>query len=107
MHPVQMLLGFIAFGGAFGLFVYASNNQHQLRKMKRHHPGVSLFLIMLLGYVVIYFLGSVLVFIFGFALPIAGKKNKCRMSVICVGVVYRKVIFIICKSRSSVSFLII
>ena len=68
-----MLIGSLAIGGAFAVFVYASNNQHQLRKMKRHYPGFSLFIILLLGYIVIYFIGSVLIFIFGFALPIAGK----------------------------------
>jgi hypothetical protein len=67
-----MLVGCLAVAGAFGLFVYASNNQSQLRYFKRHHPGISLVLILFMGYIIIYFLGSVLIFIFGIAVPIAG-----------------------------------
>ena len=32
MHPVEMVFGLVTVSGAFALFVYASNNQAQLRR---------------------------------------------------------------------------
>ena len=41
-------------------------------RFKRHHPGVSLMIVLLAGYLVIYLFGSVIVFLFGIALPLLG-----------------------------------
>lgn len=70
-HPLQMIFGFAAVAGAFGLFVYVSNNQPQIRRLKRQKPALSIVIIVLLGYFVIYLFGSVLTFLFGIALPLS------------------------------------
>jgi len=71
-HPVQMILGCLAVAGTFAGFVYASDHQAELRRFKRNHSGLSLAIILLVGYGIIYLIGSVLVFIFGIALPLLG-----------------------------------
>lgn len=69
-HPVQMIFGFLSVAAIFGIFVYLSNNQAQLRRFKRQHPGVCTAAIFACGYVVIHLFGSVIVFLFGIALPL-------------------------------------
>jgi len=72
LHPVQMVLGFTAVVLAFVAFVAASNHQVQLRKFKRQHPGLSVVAILVIGYILMCMFGSIIVFMFGIALPIFG-----------------------------------
>jgi presenilin-like A22 family membrane protease len=67
-----MVVGFIAVATAFALVVYASNNQYQLRRLKRNHPGLSVAAVIAAAYLFISLFGSVVVFIFGIALPLTG-----------------------------------
>ena len=69
-HPLEMLLGFMTFAVAFGGFVYITNNQAGMRRIKRNHPALSIAIIVAMGYAVMYLLGSVLVFLFGIAMPL-------------------------------------
>lgn len=96
-HPVQMIFGFASVVAAFGLFVVSSNNQAQLRRFKRQHPGVCLMAILALGYLLIHLFGSVIVFLFGIALPLLvilvhaslrlrNIKNKIASKVEYVGI---------------------
>ena len=65
-----MVLGFTAVLLAFGAFVAASNHQVQLRKFKRQYPGLSVVAILVAGYILMCIFGSIIVFMFGIALPI-------------------------------------
>jgi len=67
-----MVLGFAAVVLAFVAFVAASNNQVQLRKFKRQHPGLSVVAILIVGYLLMCIFGSIIVFMFGIALPMFG-----------------------------------
>jgi len=67
-----MVLGFAAVVLAFIAFVAASNHQVQLRKFKRQHPGLSVVAILIVGYLMICIFGSIIVFMFGIALPMFG-----------------------------------
>lgn len=68
-----MVVGFIAVTTAFALVVYASNNQYQLRRLKRNHPGLSVAAVVVATYMFICLFGSVVVFMFGIALPLTGN----------------------------------
>ena len=70
VNPVQMLFGFVTVAVVFSVFVYASNSQSQIRRFKRHHPGVCVLVVLLVGYYVIHLFGSIIVFLFGIALPL-------------------------------------
>ncbi|PVD24481.1 hypothetical protein C0Q70_14964 [Pomacea canaliculata] len=70
MHPVKMVLGFTAISVAFGGYVYCTNNQWRARQFKRNHPLVSVIIILAAGYLVVYMLGAVIVFMFGIAFPL-------------------------------------
>ncbi|ESO95833.1 hypothetical protein LOTGIDRAFT_188561 [Lottia gigantea] len=70
IHPVKMVFGFAAISVAFGGFVYSTNNQWKARKFKRDHPLVSVVLILVGGYLLVYMFGAVIVFIFGIAFPL-------------------------------------
>jgi len=74
LHPVQMVLGFIAVVLAYIAFVVASDHQVQLRKFKRQHPGLSVLAILAVGYILVCIFGSIIVFLFGIALPIFGMR---------------------------------
>ena len=80
LHPVQIMLGLICVTASFAGFVYSSENQYQLRKFKRHHPAASLFLVFLVGYIFVYFIGSVMIFMFGLACPVLGEINALLSS---------------------------
>ncbi|XP_074644285.1 PRA1 family protein 2-like [Tubulanus polymorphus] len=71
LNPAQMAIGIIATVIAFGIFVYATENKYELRRMKRSHPAMSLVVVLTLGYIFVYIVGSVLVFLLGIALPLA------------------------------------
>ena len=73
LHPVQMVLGFGAVAGIFSLFVYVTNNKVEMKRFKRAHPGVSVAIVLFGGYLVVYVIGSVLVFFVGIGLPFMGK----------------------------------
>ena len=86
-----MMFGFAAVAGAFGLFVYVSNNQAQFRRFKRQRPGASMVIVIITGYLLIHLFGSVLVFLFGIALPLSCKfaldyydMNVCVLSSVSV-----------------------
>lgn len=97
LHPVQMVLGFIAIVIAFTGFVSVSKHQMQLRRFKRNHPGLSVAAIVAAGYLIICLIGSVIVFMFGIALPLFAVvvhaslrlrniKNKIASKVEYVGI---------------------
>jgi len=97
MHPVQMIFGFAAVVTSFVLFVVASNNQAELRRFKRNHSALSVAIILIMGYALIYFIGSVVVFLFGIALPLfailvhaslrlRNMKNKVSAKIEYIGV---------------------
>ncbi|WAR24986.1 PRAF2-like protein [Mya arenaria] len=69
IHPVKMVCGFIAISIAFGGFVYCTSSQYKARRFKRDHPIVSVLLILLAGYILVYAVGAVIVFMFGIAFP--------------------------------------
>lgn len=69
-----MVLGFGAVAAAFSLFVYVTNNKAEMKKFKRAHPGVSVAIVLISGYLVVYVIGSVLVFFVGIGLPFIGKS---------------------------------
>ncbi|XP_046406618.1 PRA1 family protein 3 isoform X2 [Ischnura elegans] len=71
IHPVKMLSGMLAIGVAFGLFYYFTNTKRTATRFKKDHPFISLLLIILGGYFIVYMLGSVVVFLFGILLPFA------------------------------------
>jgi len=71
MHPGQMLLGLIAICSVFAIFVSLSNNQAELRRFKRHHPVACTIAIVAGGYAIMHLFGSIMVFLFGIALPLA------------------------------------
>jgi len=71
MNPGQMLVGLLAICSAFAIFVALSNNRAELRHFKRHHPVASSGLIVAACYAIMYLFGSIMVFLFGIALPLA------------------------------------
>ncbi|KAM7282625.1 PRA1 family protein 3 isoform X3 [Ixodes scapularis] len=82
LHPSKMLCGMLAVTVAFGLFHYVTNSQTAAMNLKRDHPILSGFVILLGGYFIVYMLGSVMVFLFGILLPImrfALKDNLSRI----------------------------
>ncbi|KAK3103359.1 hypothetical protein FSP39_018700 [Pinctada imbricata] len=70
VHPVKMVCGFAAISIAFGVFVYCTNSQWSARRFKRNHPLVSVMVILATGYLVVYLIGAVIVFMFGIAFPL-------------------------------------
>lgn len=82
IHPVKMVCGFIAISVAFGGFVYCTSSRWKARKFKREHPIISVILILLAGYLLVYMVGAVIVFMFGIAFPLL-RKYWLNMLLIC------------------------
>ncbi|CAI9721935.1 Hypothetical predicted protein [Octopus vulgaris] len=70
IHPVKMVFGFVAIAAAFGGFVFCTNNQWKSRKFKRDHPIISVLIVLGAGYLLVYMLGAVIVFLLGVAFPL-------------------------------------
>ncbi|XP_069936614.1 PRA1 family protein 3 [Cherax quadricarinatus] len=70
IHPTKMFCGMIAVGLAFGLFYYLTNNKQPAVAFKKDHPIISLIILILGVYFIVYLLGSVVVFLMGILLPI-------------------------------------
>ena len=68
-----MACGFCAIGVAFGGFVYCTSTQWKARRFKRDHPIISVIVILLAGYLLVYMFGAVIVFLFGIAFPLLCK----------------------------------
>ena len=82
-----MFCGTLAMGLAFGLFFYLTNNKQPATQFKKDHPILSLLLILMCSYFVVYLLGSVIVFLLGILLPIVGKEvtlKKVKLSLIYI-----------------------
>ncbi|GAB6033083.1 hypothetical protein CHUAL_012697 [Chamberlinius hualienensis] len=69
IHPVQIFFGFLAVCVAFGLFYYFTLDQRPGNRFKHDRPILSLALILTGGYFIIYWLGSVIVFVTGILIP--------------------------------------
>ncbi|KAG7171625.1 PRA1 family protein 3-like [Homarus americanus] len=70
IHPTKMFCGMTAVGIAFGLFYYLTNNKQPAVDFKKSHPILSLIILVLGVYFIVYLLGSVVVFLMGILLPI-------------------------------------
>lgn len=68
-----MVCGFLAISVAFGGFVYCTSSQYKARRFKQNHPIISVILILLAGYLLVYMCGAVIVFMFGIAFPMLCK----------------------------------
>lgn len=68
-----MVCGFAAISIAFGVFVYCTNSQWTARRFKRNHPLISILVVLATGYLLVYLIGAVIVFMFGIAFPLMCK----------------------------------
>uniref|UniRef100_UPI00358E9B58 PRA1 family protein 3-like n=1 Tax=Myxine glutinosa TaxID=7769 RepID=UPI00358E9B58 len=70
MQPLQMTLGALILGCIFMAFVYASENHLGLRRFRRNHSVIYTAALLAATLLLLQFLGCILVFLFGIALPI-------------------------------------
>jgi len=70
-HPFKMFLGVVAIGIGITMFALANNAGPQVSKFKVDHPVVSLVLLLIGCYFIIYLLGGIVVLVFGVLLPIS------------------------------------
>ncbi|XP_078001113.1 PRA1 family protein 3-like [Glandiceps talaboti] len=70
LHPIQMLLGLGSVAAAFTGFIYLSENKRQVRRFKQDHTFLCVLAILAVGYFIVYIFGSLLVFLWGVALPL-------------------------------------
>ncbi|CAH1784962.1 unnamed protein product [Owenia fusiformis] len=70
LHPVQMVIGIASVSAVFAAFVYFTDNKYETRRFKRDHPALCVAVVLFGGYIMVYVLGSVIVFLFGIGLPL-------------------------------------
>lgn len=73
-----MVLGFAAISVVFLGFVYCTNTQWRAKRFKRDHPIISVMIVLVGGYLVVYMFGAVIVFMFGVALPLLCKYRTIQ-----------------------------
>ncbi|VDO94492.1 unnamed protein product [Soboliphyme baturini] len=66
----EMCFGLFALCLAIGAFVYVTSKHEQLLQFKIAHPIINIIVILLASFLLVRMLDSVLVFIFGLALPL-------------------------------------
>lgn len=98
MHPVKMVLGFVAISVAFGGYVYCTNSQWRARQFKRNHPFFSVIIVLAAGYLVVYMMGAVIVFMFGIAFPLLCEhfEANCFYHDLYLYLVWHQVFFLNC-----------
>uniref|UniRef100_A0A914VZ13 PRA1 family protein n=1 Tax=Plectus sambesii TaxID=2011161 RepID=A0A914VZ13_9BILA len=70
VHPKDMILGFASLATVIAVVLYATSKNPEALQFKRDHPVATLIAIVLAGYFVVYVLGSVIVFLYGIAMPL-------------------------------------
>merc|ERR1712071_68869 len=71
VHPYKMFVGVMAIAVSATIFELANNAGPQVTKYKKDHPLVSLVILLIGIYLIIYLLNGIVVFIFGVLLPIS------------------------------------
>jgi len=69
-NPFKMLLGLITMSLFFGLLYYFDANNHEVKKIKKEHPTLTMMGAFFCGFFFIYQIQCMLVFISGVMLPI-------------------------------------
>ena len=72
-----MILGFASLAAVISVVLYATSRNPDALQFKRDHPVVTLLAIVLAGYFLVYVLGSVIVFLYGIAMPLLRKCLRC------------------------------
>ncbi|XP_066995164.1 PRA1 family protein 3 [Anabrus simplex] len=70
LHPVQMFVGMMAITLALVLVYYAFSASESVARMKTQYPVISIILLLIGGYLILYMMGSVIVFLLGVLLPV-------------------------------------
>lgn len=73
MNPKAMMIGIITVAVICAGFVYLSNNKRETQKFKSQHPMICAFGILGIAAILMYFFGSILVFVWGIMVPLTGK----------------------------------
>ncbi|OQR77140.1 PRA1 family protein 3-like [Tropilaelaps mercedesae] len=69
-NPCQLLVGMFATLATLALLNYLATHQAAFAGVKRQHPGLCVAIMLSGGYMIVALVGSVLVFLFGIALPV-------------------------------------
>lgn len=96
LKPYEMILGGALVGGTFAIMVYVSSNRGNVQEFKKKYPAVVIGGVISVSTLLMYALGSILVFVFGIALPLfcillhaslrmRNLKNKMNNKVESVG----------------------
>lgn len=83
IHPIEMLLGMTAIALAVAGSYYLTT-QAGADRFKREHPIMSAVFVATVGYLFLYMIGAVCVFLFGALLPIFGKKFESSFCFLCI-----------------------
>lgn len=70
VNPTQLLVGLTATLSTLALLHYIANHQAAAAGLKRRHPYLCVSIMLIGGYLIMALFGSVMVFLFGIALPI-------------------------------------
>nr|CAB3265126.1 PRA1 family protein 2-like [Phallusia mammillata] len=69
-QPLETLIGAVLVLGSSLVFIYVSENRHNVGVFKRDHPNLVVFGVILSCSLVMYTLGSIMVFLLSIALPV-------------------------------------
>ncbi|XP_003739732.1 PRA1 family protein 3 [Galendromus occidentalis] len=70
VNPTQILVGMAATVSTLELLNYLSRHQAAFAGLRRRHPGICMTIMLVGGYLIMSMIGSVMIFLFGIALPI-------------------------------------
>ena len=73
MYPKDLMIGAISLVSTFILFGVAQSREPRVAKIKRQYPSMVPASVLGLAVLIIYALGSILVFLWGVTMPLAGR----------------------------------
>lgn len=73
MYPKDLVIGAISLVSTFILFEVAQSRKPRVAKIKRRYPFLLPASVFGLAVLIIYALGSILVFLWGVTMPLAGR----------------------------------
>ena len=76
MYPKDLILGAFSLVAVSVLYRVASTKDKHIEKLGKQHPVLGPLAVFGLVFVLIYLLGSILVFIWGVTMPLGGKEPE-------------------------------
>ena len=76
LYPKDLIIGAVSLVGTLNLFGVAQSREPRLARLKRQYPSLVPVAVLGLAVLIVHALGSILVFLWGVTMPLAGRYSN-------------------------------